>query len=230
MSSQVYDGPIDRHGGHREGPSVRYRAVSPMAVASLAFGALSILTLWHWVLGLIPAVGILLGCLALRQIAKTPEELTGRRLAWAGVVLSVAFAVLGYTVLAIAKASEFPPGYHELTYQDLQPDPNVPGERIPTTAYDAQFDQTRNNKVGVKGFMAPTRQQLGLKQFILCPSIPNCPFCTVNPKPTEMILIRLEGDLTARYTTHEIRLGGKLRVDEFSPTGIPYQLDADFLR
>jgi hypothetical protein len=132
-------------------------------------------------------------------------------------------------VLAVAKAREFPAGYHKLEYRDLQPDPNVPGQRIPPMAYDSQFDQMRNNKVGFVGYMAPTRQQTGLKQFILCPSIPNCPFCTPNPQPTEMLLVRLEGDLTARYTSHEIRVGGKFQVDETAPGGLPYRLDADFL-
>ena len=183
MSSQVHDGPINQRGEYREEQSGRYRAVSPTAVASLAFGALSALTVWHWAMGLIPAVGILLGYLALRQIAKTPEELTGRGLALGGLILSVAFAVLGYTVQAVVKAREFPPGYHELAHQDLQPDPSVPGERIPPKAYDSQYDQTRDNKVGVKGFMAPTRQQGGIKQFILCPSIPNCPYCSLPPTP-----------------------------------------------
>jgi len=233
MTYPVHDGPIMQSviqdDQNDVGPSVRYRAISRMAVASLVFGVLSVLTVWHWALGLIPAVGILLGWMALRRIAKVPEELSGRGLAWAGLILSMVFGLLGSVVLAIAKAREFPAGYHELTYHDLQPDPNVPNQRIPPKAYDSQYDQLRNNKVGFVGYMSPTRQQTGLKQFILCPSIPNCPFCTPNPKPTEMILVRLEGDLEARYTTHEIRVGGKFRVDETAPGGLPYQLDADFL-
>ena len=231
MSSPVHNRPIDRPGPTGEAPRDRYRSVSALAVASLAFGVLAVFTVWwHWALGLIPAVGILLGILALLRIAETPEELTGRGLARAGLILSAAFLLLGFGVRAVVKAKAFPRGYQELTHQDLQPDPTVPGERIPPEAYDSQYDDFRNNKVGIRGYMAPTRQQMGLKQFILCPSIPNCPFCTPNPKPTEMIVVRLEGDLRARYTVHEIRVGGKFRVDATAPGGVPYHLDADFLQ
>jgi hypothetical protein len=125
---------------------------------------------------------------------------------------------------------EFPRGYEELTHGALQPDPSVPGEQIPPKAYDSQYDEFQGNRVGIRGYMAPTRQQFGLRQFVLCPSIPNCAFCTPNPKPTEMIVVRLEGDLRARYTTHEIRVGGKFRVDDTFPNGVAYYLDADYLQ
>ena len=78
--------------------------------------------------------------------------------------------------------------------------------------------------------MAPGRQQTGLKQFILCPAIPDCKFCNPNPTPTEMIHVILQGDLTAEYTSHLVRLGGRLHVDPLSPGGLPYRLEADYLR
>lgn len=230
MSSPLDHGPIDqpaRNGGGKPG---RYRTVSAMAVASLAFGVLSSLTVLHWAVGLIPAVGVLLGYLALRRIAEVPEEMTGRGLAFSGLILSVVFGTLGYTVLAVAKVREFPSGYDEITHRDLQPDPNVPGQQIPPKAYDSQYVPLRDNRVGIKGYMAPTRYQSGLKQFILCPAIPNCQFCTPDPKPTEMVLVRLQGDREAKYTTHEIKVGGRFRVDEDSPFGTPYLLEADYLQ
>ena len=229
MSNPVQNGPGNQPAHSSPAEYVPYRAVSPAAVVSLALGVLSWLTVWHWALGLIPGVGILLGYLALRRIAKLPDELTGRGMALGGLILSVVLGVLGYGALAVAKAREFPPGYELLSHRDLQPDPNVPGQQIPPKAYDSQYVPQRDNRVGVKGYMAPTRYQTGMKQFILCPAIPRCRFCTPNPKPTEMILIRLEGDLEARYTDHEIRVGGKFRVDDTAPGGVPYQLDADFL-
>lgn len=231
MTTPVHNGPTTQHGQPGAAEYGRYRAICPLATASLVFGILAAFTVWwHWYLGLIPAAGILLGFLALRRIERFPEELTGRGLAWAGLILSLTFGVSGYTVLGIVKAREFPAGYREVTHGELQPDANVPGQRIPPAAYDFQYNQLEDNRVGIKGYMAPTRQQFGIKQFILCPSIPNCPFCTRNPKPTEMILVTLEGDLEARYTTHEIRVGGKFRVDETAPSGVPYRLEADFLR
>ncbi len=228
MSTSLDSCSTNQNGQHDEGEYGRYRAISAMAVASLAFGVLSALAVWHWALGLIPAVGILTGYIALQRIREVPEELSGVALAWAGIVLSVAFGVLGCGLVLSARAKEFPYGYERIEYEMLQPDPNVPGERIPPGAYERQYDDVRNNKVGIKGYMYPGRQPTRLKTFLLCPAIPNCPFCAPNPKPTEIIRVSLEGDLEATYTTHPIRVGGKFRVDETAPGGVPYQLDADF--
>ena len=81
-----------------------------------------------------------------------------------------------------------------------------------------------------KGPSCRTTAETLLKRFILCPSVAECSYCNPNPKPTEMIVVTLEGDLRARYTTHEIRVGGKFIVDLAAPDGVPYRLEADFLR
>jgi hypothetical protein len=221
--------PEDRIGQHDCGPEGRYRAVSSMAVASLVLGVLSVLTVWHWAFGLIPAAGILSGYFAIRRIRETPDELIGMSLALGGLILSVALGSIGFGVLWAIKAHEFPYGYDPISYEELQPDPAVTGQRIPPSAYELQFDPMLNNKVGFEGYMYPTRYPTGLKTFLLCPAIPNCPFCAPEPKVTEIVQVNLEGDLVAQYTTHPIRVGGKFRVDEMAPGGIIYTLDADFL-
>ena len=78
--------------------------------------------------------------------------------------------------------------------------------------------------------MQPRRQQTGIKEFILCPTNGECPFCNPNPKRTEMIRVVLQGDLETVYTTHPIGVGGRFQVDPGSPSGIPYSLEADYLR
>jgi len=229
MTLQLHEDASSQNGQPGEEQYGRYRAMSAMAVSSLAFGVLSALTVWwHWALGLIPAGGILLGYLALVRIRETPDELTGRGLALAGLILSGAFGVLGYGAQLSARAKEFPYGYERITYEMLQPDPSVPGERIPSEAYQRQYDSLRNNKVGLKGYMYPGRQPTHLKTFLLCPAIPNCPFCAPNPKPTDIIRVKLEGDLRARYTTHLVRVGGKFHVNAAAPGGVPYEIEADY--
>lgn len=225
MTTPPHQGPDHPNGQSGHPVYGRYRAINRMAVLSLVFGVLSVLTLWHWALGLIPAAGALLGYLALLQIREAPEELTGRGLARAGLVLSVTFGLLGYGVLAVARAREFPPGYERVTHRDLQPDPTVPGQLIPDKAFDLQ-----GKKVGIEGYMYPGRQPTGLKTFFLCPAIPNCPFCSPNPKPTEMIRVTLEGDLSLDYTTHRILVGGRFHVDPQAPRGVPYEMQADYLK
>jgi hypothetical protein len=206
-------------------PAVRYQAINPLAVTSVVFGALSILTALHWSLTVVPIVGVILGWLSLRQIRKAPDEWIGLELAWSGIGLSAVLWMAGLSWLIFARVSEVPYGYQPVSYESLQPDPAKRTEWIPQTAVDMQ-----DRKVYIKGYMQPRRQQTGIKDFILCPSNGECPFCIPNPKRTEMIRVTLQGDLEASYTTHLIGVAGRFRVDPDDSSGIVYGLDAEYLR
>ena len=206
-------------------PGVRYRAFCPAAVVSIVVGALSILSALHWSLALVPMVGIGLGWRAVQRIRRAPDEWTGLGLARLGIGLSAGFWLVGYGWLFFARVSEVPYGYERVGYEALQPDPNTPTMPIPQTALDMQ-----DKRVFVKGYMKPLRRQTGIKEFTLCPSNGECPFCTPNPKPTEMIRIVLQGDLETVFTTHVVGVGGRFQVDPSSANGIPYSVEADYLR
>src|SRR5437773_7864117 len=55
-------------------PAVDYRALSAAAISTFALGLLSPLAFLDIWLGLVPLAALLLGFVALRQIAKRPEE------------------------------------------------------------------------------------------------------------------------------------------------------------
>ena len=132
----------------------------------------------------------------------------------------------GYGWLIFAKTSEVPFGYHRITFDDdLQPDPAKPTEPVPQSALDLQ-----DGKVFIQGFMQPRRQQMGIKEFILCPANGDCPFCIPNPKPTQMIRVILQGDMDTIYTTRLVSVAGRFRVDINDPNGIPYAIDANYLK
>ena len=205
--------------------AARYQALSPAAVASLSVAPFSILTALWWPLAIIPLTGIALGWHAQRYIRRTPDEWTGLKLARAGIAVSAVLWVLGYGWLIFAHSSEVPYGYQWVTYEMLQPDPNTPTQPIPQTALDMQ-----DRKVFIQGYMQPRRRQTGIKEFILCPSNGECSFCIPNPKRTEMIRVVLQGDMETFYTTHQIGVAGRLRVDVNDPSGVPYSLDAEKLQ
>jgi len=205
--------------------AARYQALSPAAVASLSLAPFSILTALWWPLAIIPLTGIALGWHAQRYIRKTPDEWTGLELARAGIAVSAALWALGCGWLIFAHSSEVPYGYQRVTYEMLQPDPNTPTQPIPQTALDMQ-----DSKVFIQGYMQPRRRQTGIKEFILCPSNGECSFCIPNPKRTEMIRVVLQGDMETFYTTHQIGVAGRLRVDANDPSGVPYSLDAEKLQ
>lgn len=206
-------------------PDARYRALDPLAVASIIVGAFSILTGLSVFLVVIPLAGIFLGWRAQRRILRSPEEWTGLRAAHFGMGLSLGLWILGFGWLFFAGAREIPYGYQLITYEMLQPDPMKPTELVPQSTLDMQ-----DRKVFIKGYMQPRRQQTGIKEFILCPASGDCPFCIPNPRPTEMIRIVLQGDLQTAFTTHLVGVAGRFRVDLDDPSGIPYAIEADLLR
>jgi hypothetical protein len=203
----------------------RYRAVNRAAVLSVAAGALSFLTFLHWAFALLPVAGILLGWLGLRQIGRMREEATGERLAWSGICLSAAFFLVGAAWLIFQGVHEVPFGYQRVEYAELQPDPTIPKEIVPPKAMELD-----DKKIFIKGYMMPAHQHVRLKRFRVCPSNGQCAYCTPNPKRTEIIQVQLTGDLVTDYTTLLVRIGGRLHVDPEDPHGLPYTMEADYIR
>ena len=205
--------------------TARYRAVNRPAVAALVAGALSLVLVLSWYFLLIPLVAFYLGRRALRQIAHSPEEFTGENLAWAGLGLAAVFTIVGSGWLLLARVREVPFGYQRVDYAQLQPEVLGKTEVLPASVADLE-----GKRVFIKGYMVPGRQQIGLRQFRLCPTNGVCTFCIPNPRPTEIIQVRLSGDLTWAYTTQLIGIGGIFHVDPDDPHHLPYAMDADYVR
>jgi hypothetical protein len=193
-------------------------------VVSIVLGGLSILTIFSWYLAIVPVLGIWFGWKALQKIRIAPAEWTGYGVAKAGIAVSAILWTIGYGWLIFAQVSEIPYGYQRISYDTLQPNPNVPTELIPQSALDLQ-----DKRVYVRGFMQPRRQQTGIKEFILVPSNGDCSFCTPNRKQTEMVRVVLQGDLETIYSTRQIGVGGRFQIDPSDPSGVPYSIDATFL-
>jgi hypothetical protein len=205
-------------------PPAHYQPINPLALTSAVLAVLSIATMLNWFLAVIPLAGIIVGWIALRQIRKAPEEWTGLRLAQVGLALSAALWVFGYGWLILVSTNEVPFGYTAITFADLQPDPAKPTEPVPQTAIDLQ-----DGKVFIKGYMQPRRQQLNIREFILCPSNGDCAFCNPNPRPTEKIRVVLQGDNVTTYTTGVVSVVGRFRVNVNDPN-VPYGIDVDVLK
>ena len=196
-------------------PAVRYRALCPPAVASIVVGACRSSACFTGRWGSCPWQASYWGG-AVQRIRQAPTN--GPAWGWLGwgIGLSAGLWIVGYGWLLFARVSEVPYGYERVSYEMLQPDPNAQAEPIPQSALDMQ-----NKRVFIRGYMKPVRRQTGIKEFTLCPSNGECPFCTPNPKRTEMIRVLLQGDLEAVYTTHQIGVGGRFQVDASRPRRHP---------
>jgi hypothetical protein len=78
-----------------------YRAISPLAIVSLLFGVLSILSVAHGFFLSCAVAAVVLGFLADRKIQRYPDILTGRGFAQAGIMLGMVFGLGTFTVSTV---------------------------------------------------------------------------------------------------------------------------------
>ena len=215
--------------GGPAGPEPKYRAINGFAVASLVFGGLSILTVVYWAMAVVPLAGIALAWLAFRRFRKNPEEQTGLMFAKLGLGLSLGLWLFGYSYQLYTYFTAAPPGYKPISYKLLQPDPSIQDERIPPAAEDLDKE-----KVFIHGYMFRARQRTNMREFVLVDDPGACAFCAPKPKATQLILVKLQGNLRTEFTTHLIGVGGEFTVHkdprEEGMGGLVYKIEADCLR
>ncbi|HEX4132773.1 MAG TPA: DUF3299 domain-containing protein [Pirellulales bacterium] len=203
-----------------------YRAVSRLAVLSLALGLFSAVALLDWPLAIVPAVGIVSGLVAWRHVRWHDDTLTGAVLARWGIALSAVFWTAGWGRLSYEYATEIPPGYQRLTFAELQPDPARPDEAIPPAARAAD-----GKRVFLKGYVLPGRQTEGIQEFVLVWTSGDCCFGS-DPLPTHMVAVTLDEPLRLSYTTRLRKVAGTFHVEPGSADGksVVYKLQADYLQ
>lgn len=206
---------------------VPYRAVHPLAVASLAGGVLSVTAFLGWALALIPALSILVGLRGWWRVRSAPNEFTGAGLAHLGILLAAAGWAGGWGWLSYVYATEVPEGYERIDYAQLQPEEGQPPTAIPASAL-----ALNGHRVFIKGYVYPPNQLTGVKRFVLCRDNGDCCFGG-KPKLTDMIDVSLLDDLSLNYSRKLHRLAGVFRVSEAGDPearGAVYRLEADYLK
>lgn len=231
----VADDYDDDYDDEYDGP-VSYRTVNPFAVACLALGVLSFLPMFYPFFLVIPITAIAFGWIALRQMANRPGLFTGNKLAVSGIITAVVLGTFGAAYEHFVAGAEVPIGYTRISFTQMQPNPDNKGEVVPQRILDLQFDKNALDKkrVFIQGYIYPGRQSIGIKEFILVPSQSHCKFCSSQLKSTEMIAVKLEGDLNVNYRTQLVHVGGKLTVNKAEAArplgGFPYLINADYVR
>ncbi len=209
-----------------------YQAVCGLAVWCLLFGAASGLAFLHWSLDFIPVAAIVVGWFALGRIRSNPQEMSGTAIAWTGMGLAAAFWVLGSGWLVYQAQNWVPPGYKLINYSLLQPAADDIEHKIPHDAIELD-----RQKVFIRGFMLPTKRQVGLKEFTLSEDQGDCAYCKPIPKTTQMIKVKMKAPQKANFTTRAIGVGGEMTVieDPRDPKraemdGLIYQIEADYIQ
>jgi len=209
MATGLFETPAEHHGGSPPvGPIDLddYRALSGAAIAAAVLAALSPLAFFGWWFAAVPAVGLAVAVVALRDIASRPRELTGRPLAFTAAIVSALALVGGLTWQSLVYARELPPGFERLSYAQLQPAEGDPPLAVPQAALALD-----GRDVLLKGYMYPGKQQLGIAQFLLVRDQGDCCFGG-NPKITDRVLVQLSDASGIAFTPRLVKIAGRFAV------------------
>lgn len=208
-----------------------YRPIPTLVPVSMAFVVLSLLAAMWDVLLIIPLIGSALSFIALRQIRSSAGTLSGSVLAMSCLVVQT-IMLSGFGALHVYSfATEVPPGFERVSFTN---DISKKG----FTVIDQQarvhpdVEKLSDKKVMIKGYMYPTKQMTGIKSFVLCRDNGDCCFGG-QPKPTDMILIKMNGDKTVRFYDNKVlvSVSGVFKVEPtVDETGLQpvYQMECDY--
>lgn len=228
-SPGLFDAPLGASGGRRDSDAADgYRSLSGAAIAAGVISLLAPLAFLDWWLLVLPVVGMVLGGVALRDIARRPDVLAGRGLAVAAVGIGAAMFLGGLVWQMRSYAAELPPGFMRMNYAMLQPLPGDPADLIPESAVALD-----GRDVLLKGYMYPGKQQRGIVQFLLVRDQGDCCFGG-NPKITDRVLVQLSDTAGIDFTPYLVKVAGRFRVQPAGTAdiagGVLYHLDAASVR
>jgi hypothetical protein len=217
-----------------------YRSMSSGAIVGLILGILAVLapiagaSSFEACLFMcaIPLAGILVSLRSVVAIRRMPHELAGKRVAIAGLVLSIFFLIGGIGYGAYIYATEVPDGYERISFAQMEPS-RMDLERgiaVPNTI--AELDGAH---VFVKGYMRPPATRSNITKFLLVRDNNQCCFGALSKvRYHDQIQVELVKPMTTDYELGVFRLAGKLHVHPQNATQGNNQpvftLTADYLK
>ena len=208
-----------------------YRTYSKAAIASLLFAILGALVsfvsaamIW------LPLMAVLFGVSAIFSFRKYPEELAGKLMANIGLILGTILLVTSTCYHTYVYNTEVPEGYQRISYGELRPNKRTPAP------FSEKAEAFNGKKVFLKGYVRPSDRKKNLKNFILVGDFGDCCFGG-NPKPTDVVAIRIQTDQTVDHSLSLRKIGGTFRLnsrprrtgDDEVPH-IFYEIEADHIQ
>lgn len=209
----------------RDERTVDYKEVGTLAVGSLVTALFAILGFFWMPFILLSAVGLVLGFLAMRKILNAPEEMTGFRMATAGMALSVIIGVAAVIFQTWYYYHNAPPGYEVIDFASMAFDSKSGKIKDEILALDGK-------KIFVTGYMYPTNRQSGIEDFTLVRTLAHCKFCSPGTNPADMIAVELEKGMSVTFRSNKtVSVGGVFSVrQDFQSDEIPYSIEANVFR
>lgn len=194
-----------------------YKPIPPLAPVSALLGVCALSGLLS-PLGVVFAVfGVVLGFVALQQIKKADGGLSGRLIALSGVLTSAVLLVGCVALHVYWYQTEVPEGHQRISF----------GLDISRKGFVFEDGQSRvhpdiaaldGKPLFLKGYMYPGTQLEDLTTFLLCRDNGDCCFGG-QPKLTDMIKVKLTGDLKAQHMPHLVSVAGIFRLRDLRKAG-----------
>jgi hypothetical protein len=135
----------------------------------------------------------------------------------------------GAKTVALSRAGDRP---YDKTFDDLRFE-IAPGQPFERTMLPASIEAMAGERIRIRGFMLPTAQKRGLKQFVLVRDNQECCF---GPGAAlyDCILVEMQDGKTAEFSIRPVAVEGTFDVSEvLGPDGTHwaiYRLDAESVR
>jgi hypothetical protein len=217
-----------------------YRAFSTASIASLIFGVVSLSTIlaardsleYALMLSPIALVGLVLGLKSLASIRALPDQLSGKKLAVVGVVLSLLSLIGGLSYAGVVHATEVPEGAIRTSFYDLRPSEK---DELAGYAIPKEIQNLDGKRVFIKGYFRPDSSEVSrnVRRFLLVRDNNQCCFGDRSSvKYFDQVLVNFVDNLTTDYKSGLYRIAGTLRVQPQNVhSEIPvYWLEADYVR
>jgi hypothetical protein len=217
-----------------------YRAFSTAAIASLIFGVMSLSTIlaardsldYALMLSPIALVGLVLGLKSLVSIRALPDQLSGRKVAVAGIVLSLISLIGGLSYAGVVHATEVPEGAARTSFYDLRP--SEKDERA-GYAIPKNIQELNGKRVFIKGYFRPDSSEVSrnVRRFLLVRDNNQCCFGDMSSvKYYDQVMVNFVDNLTTDYKSGMYRIAGTLRLQpqNIHSQAPVYWLEADYVR
>jgi len=204
-----------------------YRPTPVLVPVGLALAVVSSSALLGIVGVAIAIIAILVSLCSLYVIARSNGMYSGRIMGVVSLILSFLFGVVGIYSQVHAFRTEVPDGYRRVSFAH---DISSKGFVLKNGKYALHPDVANmiDHKIFLKGYMYPQRQKKELRQFLLLKDTGECCFGG-QPKPTDMILVKVLKEKGTSYRTGRVAISGTLRLTkDRTPEGLQpiYALEA----
>ena len=204
-----------------------YRPVPTLVPVAIVCGLLSLLSFIFLTAIVFGALGQLLALLAIRKIRRSEGSLSGTPFALAALGLCILVPVTGVGFQMYEYHDELPDGYRRVNFpREIAAKQFVIKEGRRELHDDVKPLDGQN--IFIKGYMYQTKEAKGLSRFVLLKDNGECCFGG-DPKPYDMIGVRMQGKKKVDSVEGMVAVGGVLRANPSASPGTPvYILEGSY--